>query len=186
MLSQDVSVMSSAQLGPAKSLSDPSRQPIALLAPPVITWSRVLPRCALPMLCHRGVLTGQPRRRPLSPRHWAIGGRAQRLNRARSLLQLLPQLSQIVGDDGVRLHAAGRPEGQVPDFPFPADVMENVMPAEALAQSRELRQLRLTWDGAQAVTPNALDTPSCSQPIVRSVDIATWQACSAARRCPAR
>jgi hypothetical protein len=55
MLSQDVSVMSSAQLGPAKSLNDPSRQPIALLAPPVITWSRVLPPLrsayALPPRC---------------------------------------------------------------------------------------------------------------------------------------
>jgi len=49
-----------------------------------------------------------------------------------------PQLSQIVGDDGVRLHTAGRPVGQVPDFPVPANVMEDVMPAEALTQPREL------------------------------------------------
>jgi hypothetical protein len=30
------------------------------------------------------------------------------------------------------------------------------MPAEALAQSRELRQLRLTGGGIQSVTPDAL------------------------------
>ncbi len=60
------------------------------------------------------------------------------------LLELISQLGQIAGNDRVRTHADRRAVGYVPHSPAACHVTEDVVPAEAHAQPRELGQFRVS------------------------------------------